>query len=107
MANAEVFPLSDPAEKLARARPPLLRRLLHYLRPYRWAFAFAILQVVLMSAFDLLRPWPLKIVVDSVLGDHSLPLGWTWPASRRSLLFACAAAQVLLQALLAAFSYWN
>ncbi len=36
--------------------------------------------VVLGAAASLLQPWPLKILVDNVLGDHPLPgfldVGW-------------------------------
>ncbi|MGH7899109.1 MAG: ABC transporter ATP-binding protein [Candidatus Binatia bacterium] len=99
--------MSASSEIGSQSRPPIARRLLHYLRPYRWAFLFAIGQVFLMSAFDLLRPWPLKIVVDSVLGDHPLPFGWQWPGSKLGLLAASAASLVVLQALLAVFLYWN
>ena len=57
-----------------------------------------------MSAFDLLRPWPLKIVVDTVLGDHPAPLGLDQPFGKPALLVLCAVSLVLLQALLAALS---
>jgi ATP-binding cassette subfamily B protein len=88
-------------------RPPLTRRLVHYLRPYRVPFAVALAQVGLMSAFDLLRPWPLKVVVDTVLGDHPAPLGLDRAFGKPALLVLCAVSLVLLQALLAALSYWN
>jgi ATP-binding cassette subfamily B protein len=88
-------------------RPPLARRLLHYLRPYRVPFAIALAQVALMSAFDLLRPWPLKIIIDNVLGDQPLPFGVRASIDKRMLLAICALSLVLLQAALAALSYWN
>jgi ATP-binding cassette, subfamily B, bacterial len=90
-----------------RARPPLARRVVHYLRPYRAPFTFALGQVALMSAFDLLRPWPLKIVVDNVLGDRPLPFGVDAMLGKPALLAGCALALVCLQAMLAALSYWN
>ena len=96
------------SETASSRRPPLLRRLAHYLRPYRLPFAVALGQVFLMSAFELLRPWPLKIVVDSVLGDRPLPFGIAaGGASRSALLTACVLAQVLLQGMLGGLSYWN
>jgi ATP-binding cassette, subfamily B, bacterial len=90
-----------------RARPPLARRLFQYLRPYQAPFAFALGQVALMSAFDLLRPWPLKIVVDNVLGVQPLPFGVQATLGKPALLVVCAAALVCLQAMLAVLSYWN
>jgi len=97
--------VSDPGG--TTTRPPLLRRLAHYLRPYRLAFSLALAQVLLMSAFELLRPWPLKIVVDNVLGDQPLPFGSAGVAAKPTLLLFCVIALVLLQGLLAALSYWN
>jgi ATP-binding cassette, subfamily B, bacterial len=88
-------------------RPPLVRRLAHYLRPYRLPFAIALGQVALMSAFDLLRPWPLKIIVDTVLGNQPAPLALDRAFGKTALLALCAAGLVVLQALLAALSYWN
>ncbi len=88
-------------------RPPLLRRLLRHLRPYRWQFAAAIGQVCLMSALELLRPWPLKIIVDSALGGQPVPIGMLDEVDERTLIVLCAAGQVVLQAMLAAFTYWN
>lgn len=97
--------MSDPRQ--TAARPPLARRLWQYLRPYRVPFALALAQVFFMSVFDLLRPWPLKIVVDSVLGDRPLPLGLDPGLGKPAMLAACAFSLVVLQALLGAFSYWN
>ena len=96
------------SEATTGARPALIHRLAHYLRPYRFAFALALGQVFLMSAFELLRPWPLKIVVDSVLGERPLPFGIAGGDARKpALLAACVLVQVLLQAMLGALSYWN
>lgn len=47
----------------------VLRRIAGYLRPYRGRFALALLLVAVNAALEVARPWPLKIVVDSVLGD--------------------------------------
>src|SRR6185295_15765800 len=51
----------------------------------------AIAQVVLIGFLELLKPWPLKVVIDNVLGGQ--PLGWAWLGGlgRTELLaFACA-----------------
>jgi ATP-binding cassette subfamily B protein/subfamily B ATP-binding cassette protein MsbA len=61
-----------------------------YLKPYRLTFAFALAQVTFISAFELLKPWPLKIVIDHVLMGE--PLTWElvrgWPP-HMLLSFAC------------------
>jgi subfamily B ATP-binding cassette protein MsbA len=45
----------------------------HVLRPYRWPLSFAFLAMLFETAADLAEPWPLKIVLDSVIGHHPLP----------------------------------
>ncbi|MBI3110302.1 MAG: ABC transporter ATP-binding protein, partial [Ignavibacteriales bacterium] len=42
----------------------LMRRLLQYLRPYRWYVALGILLSILTSAFEAIRPYFTKIAVD-------------------------------------------
>src|SRR5579885_3727256 len=71
--------------------PPLGWKLLPYLRPYRLRFAWALLQVFLIAAFELLKPWPLQIVIDHVLAGK--PIGAPLAAlSPLALLgFACLA----------------
>jgi ATP-binding cassette subfamily B protein/subfamily B ATP-binding cassette protein MsbA len=69
----------------------LLRKILRRLAPYTGLFAGAIAQVVLIGFLELLKPWPLKVVIDNVLGGQ--PLGWPSLAGlgRTELLaFACA-----------------
>lgn len=46
----------------------VLRKVLPYLRPYYWTFAFCLLLVLALTAVELVKPWPLLIVVDNVLG---------------------------------------
>src|SRR5579859_2609790 len=46
-------------------------KLLPYLRPYRWRFIWALAQVFLIAGFELLKPWPLQIVIDDVLGGKA------------------------------------
>jgi ATP-binding cassette subfamily B protein/subfamily B ATP-binding cassette protein MsbA len=43
------------------------------MRPYRGRFALALGQVLVMSAVELLKPWPLKLVVDNALGGKPAP----------------------------------
>ena len=51
-------------------------QVLRYLRPYRRGFLLAIGQVVLLSLLEILKPWPLKVVIDYVLPRRVPP----WPA---------------------------
>lgn len=65
-------------------------KVLPYLWPYRYAFLFALAQVFIMSGCELLKPWPLKIIIDSVLGDSPAPwqLHTLFP-KQTLLLLAC------------------
>ena len=53
----------------------MLRKLLPYLKPYRWLIAWALSQVFLIAGFELLKPWPLQVVIDNVLGGKPFPIG--------------------------------
>jgi ATP-binding cassette, subfamily B, bacterial len=68
----------------------LARKLLPYLQPYRLRFVWALAQVFLIVGFSLLKPWPLQLVIDDVLGGKRSgfgPLAALTPAAL--LLVAC------------------
>jgi ATP-binding cassette subfamily B protein/subfamily B ATP-binding cassette protein MsbA len=67
-----------------------------YLKPYRLSFAFALAQVFVISALEILKPWPLKIIIDNILGDHPLPYGFHFNWSPDTLLVAACAGLVLV-----------
>jgi len=48
-------------------------RVLPYLRPHRRLAGASLLMVVVSTVMALASPWPLAILVDSVLGNHPLP----------------------------------
>jgi ATP-binding cassette, subfamily B, bacterial len=65
-------------------------KVLPYLRPYWLRFGWALLQVFLIAAFDLLKPWPLQLVIDGVLGGKAPRLSWLAGLSVEALLIiAC------------------
>jgi ATP-binding cassette, subfamily B, bacterial len=78
----------------------LARKLCKRLRPYRWLFAVAIVQVVLIGALELLKPWPLKLVVDHVLTSHPMPWMWLQTLAPQTLLLLGCVMLVLVYALL-------
>ncbi len=51
----------------------LMFRFRGFLRPYRWRLSGALLALILMVGATLLEPWPLKVLIDSVLGEHPFP----------------------------------
>jgi ATP-binding cassette, subfamily B, bacterial len=72
------------------------RKILQYLWPYRVPFLIALGQVFLISGCELLKPWPLKVIIDNVLGNKPLP----WKAAEgysygAILVFACLAMVVI------------
>src|SRR2546425_3026271 len=54
-------------------QPPKRLRIAHLLRPHWKALTLALLAVVGVAVTDLLEPWPLKIVLDSVLNSKRMP----------------------------------
>jgi ATP-binding cassette, subfamily B, bacterial len=71
-------------------------KFLPYLRPYRGRFAWALLQVFLIAGFDLLKPWPLQLVIDHVLGGKPLTAPWLTDFSAGRLLVVACFALVLV-----------
>jgi len=67
-----------------------------YLRPYAGRFALAVLEVLLIGAVEVLKPWPLKIVIDNVLGGASLRSEWLPAIAPDALLVAACASLVIL-----------
>jgi ATP-binding cassette subfamily B protein/subfamily B ATP-binding cassette protein MsbA len=65
-------------------------KLLPYLRPYRWRFAWALLQVFLIAGLELLKPWPLQIVIDNLLGGKAPPSPLAGLPPAALLILACA-----------------
>src|SRR5450755_2403179 len=65
-------------------------------RPYRKLGAIILLAMLLETLIGLATPWPLKIIIDNVVGHHALPgwLGWMntfFPAEKKIQLAAVAA----------------
>jgi ATP-binding cassette subfamily B protein len=53
----------------------MIAKFLPYLKAHRWQVAWALAQVFLIAGFELLKPWPLQIVIDYVLGGKPPPTG--------------------------------
>jgi len=49
-------------------------KLLPYLKQHRWSIVWALFQVLLIAGFELLKPWPLQIVIDNVLSGKPFPI---------------------------------
>jgi ATP-binding cassette, subfamily B, multidrug efflux pump len=62
----------------------LMRRLLTYLRPYRWQVTIAIASIVLKSFADVLGPYLVKVAVDRYLAPVPAATSglWSWLSPR-------------------------
>jgi ATP-binding cassette, subfamily B, bacterial len=81
------------------------------LRPYWKGLSLGLLAAVASAALDVFQPWPLKIVIDNVLGTKSRPLPHLFVyifgsslATNRALLLDVAAASLILLALAGALA---
>ncbi|HKW91531.1 MAG TPA: ABC transporter ATP-binding protein [Methylomirabilota bacterium] len=79
-----------------------VRRVSAYLWPHRGRILGALAQVCLISALELLKPWPIKLIIDSVLGGKPLPGGWGIGLSPGALLLAACGVLVFIYAALGA-----
>ena len=84
-------------------------RLRDLLRPYRKLLTLAFAAMLVESAANLLEPWPLKVVLDYVIGSRPPPpwlAGWmAGPDGRLTLLNAAAAAVIGIALVGAVSSY--
>jgi ATP-binding cassette subfamily B protein len=82
----------------------VVRKVLGRVAPYRALFAWAVVQVVLIGVLELAKPWPLKVVVDDVLGGHALDVPGAGPVAGTPLLVLACLALVAVYALLGVLS---
>jgi ATP-binding cassette subfamily B multidrug efflux pump len=84
----------------------LMRRLLTYLRPYRWQVGIALVSILLKSFADVLGPYLTKVAIDRYLAPT--PAGasglWSW-LSPRPLTGIAQIASIYVGLLLATFVF--
>ncbi|HXJ34161.1 MAG TPA: ABC transporter ATP-binding protein [Candidatus Eisenbacteria bacterium] len=83
---------------------PVVGKILRRLRPHRWLFASAVLQVLVIGFLELAKPWPLKIVVDNVLGGKPLGIAAFDSLGRMTMLAVACVALIAVYALLGTLS---
>jgi ABC-type multidrug transport system fused ATPase/permease subunit len=78
-------------------------RLLPYLRPHAGRLVAYLALTTAVAGLELLSPWPMKVIVDSVLGNDPLPPGaaavvsWSLGSGRTAVLVAAVLAIVGLR----------
>src|SRR5580658_627164 len=95
----------------------LAGKILGSVRPYRVRFIGALVQIFVLCGFAVLEPWPLRLVIDNVLGGKVLDLGswapwlpdfnaWPKPALAAALCLALVLI-VLVSGALNVFYNWT
>jgi len=77
------------------------------MRQHRGRLLVAIAGVAIAAALEVLKPWPLKIVVDNVLHGAPLESAWLPPLSNAELLTAACGSLVALYLLIALANVLN
>ena len=83
-------------------------------RPYRWTLVVVFLAMLMETAMSLAAPWPLKVILDNVVGSHHLP-GWVVHSlghllvdtSKTRIAVFAAISAVLIAAIDAAAGYFD
>lgn len=75
------------------------KRITPYVRPYRALLAASTALVVFAAAFSLLEPWPLALLVDTVLTDAPMPTLLAWlPDGQGALILIAVLGGLLVTA---------
>ena len=80
-SHASPQPMAQEEEVLGKAYDSrLMRRLLRYLRPYRWQVTLALGSIILKSFADVLGPYLTKVAVDRYLTPTAAGASglWSW-----------------------------
>lgn len=75
------------------------------IRPYRWGLALVFCAMIVESLMGLAAPWPLKVVLDNVVGKQHLPRWLAFASARGPIALWAAAAVIAIAAIGAAASY--
>jgi ABC-type multidrug transport system fused ATPase/permease subunit len=85
-----------------KARKPkaLSKLVFQQVRPYKNWLLLIFFAMVIEASMDVIAPWPLKIIIDNVIGHHPLPVWLHWinkfSVSENTIALAAAAAILLV-----------
>ncbi|MGA2936231.1 MAG: ABC transporter ATP-binding protein [Syntrophobacteraceae bacterium] len=85
----------------------MFKKTLKYLWPYRFPFLIALAQVFIISGCELLKPWPLKVIIDNVLSGKPAPLGFENVFSPATLLILAVIGMVIIYIVLGGITLLN
>ncbi|NTW57061.1 MAG: ABC transporter ATP-binding protein [Chlorobiaceae bacterium] len=83
----------------------MYQRVFRYISPHRNDIALAFFQLVLIQLCQLLKPWPLKITIDYILGSPASALMHTF--SFHTALFLVCVSLVLIYVVLGGLVLWS
>ncbi len=86
----------DSAIVFKKSSKSLSSLVFELIRPYKKWLVLIFAAMLLETAMSLLGPWPLKIIIDNVVGHHALPYWLSWindlPLGKDKMAIASAAA---------------
>ncbi len=86
----------DAAIVFKKSSKSLSSLVFELIRPYKKWLVLIFAAMLLETAMSLLGPWPLKIIIDNVIGHHALPYWLSWindlPLGKDKMAIAAAAA---------------
>jgi ATP-binding cassette, subfamily B, bacterial len=94
----------------------MIAKFLPYLRAHRWSVGLALVQVFVVAGFELLKPWPLQIVIDYVLGGKpppatgvfaAWPIGAAMALPKEELLLVACGGIVAVHLGVGALTLWH
>lgn len=88
-------------------RTGLTRKILPYVRPYLGTFIFCLVLVLALTATELVKPWPLKLVVDNVLGSTAIDMALLKDLPGPVVLMVACVSIVLIQIAVGLLSMWS
>lgn len=100
----------SPSEKVKALPSKSLAKLVWTLvRPYKKWMTIIFTAMVLETLMSLATPWPLKILIDNVIGHHKLPHWLSWmervfPAENKMQFAAVAAVSLIVMAAIGALA---
>jgi subfamily B ATP-binding cassette protein MsbA len=100
----KTFLNNDPTDTIVGKKPSFTSLILWAIRlarPYRKEGMIILFAMLLEALVGLALPWPLKIIIDNVVGHHPLPASLQWisflfPAEKQLQLAAAAAISFIL-----------
>ena len=69
---------SDASADKTRSSKSMFRFVLELVRPYRRWLIVVFIAMLIETAMSIAAPWPLKIILDNVVGKHQLPEFLAW-----------------------------